>query len=77
MGKMKQIFMDMVEHEYNGDHDAYIQDMARQSCEEFIHMEDEGCSNCETPVIMRNEISSVCESCGQEYIYVEGEKRFK
>ena len=36
MGRMKEIFMEMVEHEYNGDHDAHLQDMARQSCEEFI-----------------------------------------
>ena len=76
MGKMKEIFMEMVEREYNGDHDAYIQDMARQSCEEFIHMEDEHCGNCDTPVIVRNEDTAVCEACGIEYVYVYGQKRF-
>ena len=76
MGKMKQIFMDMVEHEYNGDHDAYIQDMARQSCEEFVHMESEHCSNCDTPVIVRTESTAICEACGIEYVYVDGQKRF-
>ena len=76
MGKMKEIFMQMVEHEYNGDHDAYVQDMARQSCEEFVHVPEEDCGNCDTPVIVRNENTAVCEACGIQYIYVEGTKRF-
>jgi len=76
MGKMKEIFMEMVEHEYNGNHDAHLQDMARQSCEEFSHMPHEDCSNCDTPVIVRNESTAICEACGVEYVYVEGTKRF-
>ena len=77
MGRMKEIFMEMVEREHNGDHDAYIQEMARQSCEEFIHDEDEYCNNCDRSVMMRNETSAICEACGQEYVYVDGVKRFR
>ena len=76
MGKMKQIYMDMIERDYNGDHDAHIQELARQSCEEFIHVPEEGCGNCDTPVIIRNEDTAICEACGIEYVYVDGQKRF-
>lgn len=77
MGKMKEIYMQMIEHEYNGDHDAHVQELARQTCEEFISVPEEDCSNCDTPVIVRNESTAVCEACGVEYVYVNGSKRFK
>tara|TARA_R100001443_G_C3211173_1_gene143446 strand:+ start:20 stop:253 length:234 start_codon:yes stop_codon:yes gene_type:complete len=77
MGKMKQIFMDMVEREYNGDHDAYIQDLARQTCEEFIRDEDTLCPNCTQPALERNESEARCINCGQNYIYVGQALRFK
>ena len=77
MGKMKEIYMQMIEDEYNGSHDAYIQELARQTCEEFIPSPEEDCSNCDTPVIVRNESTAVCEACGVEYVYVNGTKRFR
>jgi DNA-directed RNA polymerase subunit RPC12/RpoP len=36
MGRMKEIFMAQMEEKYQGSHDAYIQDMARVSVEEWI-----------------------------------------
>ena len=77
MGRMKEIYMEMIERDYNGDHDAHIQELARQTCEEFIHVEDEYCGNCENHAIMRNETEAICEGCGQEYVYVNGVKRFR
>ena len=69
--------MEMIERDYNGDYDAHIQELARQTCEEFIHVEDEYCGNCDNHAIMRNETEAICEGCGQEYVYVNGEKRFR
>tara|TARA_R110002020_G_scaffold107192_2_gene249107 strand:- start:9467 stop:9781 length:315 start_codon:yes stop_codon:yes gene_type:complete len=40
MGRMKEIFMEQMEEKYQGSHDAYIQDMARVTIEEFVS-EDE------------------------------------
>ena len=31
MGKMKEIWAEMLQNEYRGDYDAYIQDLARQA----------------------------------------------
>lgn len=76
MGRMKEIFMEMVEHEYNGDHDAHLQDMARQSCEEFIKEDGTPCPNCHEPALMRNETQAACERCGQEFVYVGNALRF-
>tara|TARA_R110002051_G_scaffold294404_1_gene359681 strand:- start:4840 stop:5073 length:234 start_codon:yes stop_codon:yes gene_type:complete len=77
MGKMKEIFMEMVEKEYNGDHDAYIQDLARQTCEEFIKDEDTMCPNCNNPALERNETEARCINCGQAYVWVGSALRFK
>lgn len=77
MGRMKEIYMEMIERDYNGSHDAHIQELARQTCEEFIPVEDESCGNCDNSAMMRNETQGICEACGQEYVYVEGVKRFR
>ena len=36
MGKMKAIYMEMLDEQYQGSHDAFIQDLSRRTCEEFI-----------------------------------------
>jgi hypothetical protein len=77
MGKMKEVFMEIIEHQYKGDHDAYLEDMARQSCEEFTYLKDTPCPNCLNNTLHRNETESVCEACGQEFIYVGSALRFK
>ena len=40
-------------------------------------LKDEYCGNCDNHAIMRNETEAICEGCGQEYVYVNGEKRFR
>ena len=40
MGKMKEIFTEIIENEYRGDYSAYIEDLARQTCEEYIPMDE-------------------------------------
>ncbi len=77
MGKMKEIYMEMIQHEYNGDHDAHIQELARQTCEEFIEIDDTPCPNCGSYHMERNETEAQCLTCGQEYVYVGNSLRFK
>lgn len=87
MGKMKEIYMKMVEEEYQGDHDAYIQDLARVKIEEVIEesydvVVDKVCPNC----FERSKLHSMvqkgteveCLDCGQAFDEVEpGVLRFK
>ena len=74
---MKEIFMEQMEIEYQGDHDAYIADLARQTCEEFIKDEGNLCPNCYQPSLERNETEARCLHCGQEYVFVGEALRFK
>lgn len=78
MGKMKAIYMEMLDEEYNGSHDAFIQDLSRRTCEEFIPWNANTCLNCDSINMERNETEARCLDCGQEFVYVEGEiLRFK
>ena len=77
MGRIKEVYMEMIERDFNGDHDAHIQALAKQSCEEFSYLEDTPCPNCFNRRLQRNETEAVCKSCGQEFIYVGSSLRFK
>ena len=78
MGRMKEMYMQMVDEEYNGDHDAFIQELARVTCEEFVYQDSMQCPNCHNHSIHRNETDIVCDVCAQEFILVEGNTlRFK
>jgi hypothetical protein len=77
MGRIKEVYMEMIERDFNGDHDAHIQALAKQSCEEFSYLEDTPCPNCFNRRLQRNETEAVCKSCGREFIYVGTALRFK
>jgi hypothetical protein len=77
MGRMKEVYMEMIEQDFNGDHNAHIQELAKQSCEEFSYLEDTPCPNCLNKTLHRNETEAVCEACAQEFIYVRSSLRFK
>ena len=77
MGRMKEVYMETIERDFNGDYDAHIQELARQSCEEFSYVENVPCPNCMTKSLHRNETECYCEACAQEFIYVESALRFK
>ena len=77
MGRMKEVFMEMIEHDYHGDHNAYLEDLAKQSCEEFSYVNEQQCPNCLNYTIHRNETDVVCDACGQDFIYVGSSLRFK
>ena len=77
MGKMKAIFMERMEDEYQGNHDAFIHGLAQASCEELIKDEEHMCPNCRYPALERNETEARCVHCAQEYIFVNSALRFK
>ena len=77
MGKMKEVFMETIERDFNGDYDAHIQELAKQSCEEFSYLQDISCPNCLNKTLYRNETEAICEVCAQEFIYVGSALRFK
>jgi len=77
MGKIKEIYIEMIERDFNGDPDAHIQALAKQSCEEFSYLEDTPCPNCFNKRLQRNETEAFCKSCGQEFICIDSSLRFK
>jgi len=77
MGRMKEVYMEIIERDFNGDHDAHIQELARQSCEEFSYVENVPCPNCLNTTLHRNELEAICDTCGQDFIYVGSALRFK
>lgn len=77
MGRMKEVYMETIERDFNGDHDAHIQELAKQSCEEFSYVEHVPCPNCLNITLHRNELEAICDTCGQDFIYVGSSLRFK
>lgn len=77
MGRIKEVYMDMIERDFNGNPDAHIQALAKQSCEEFSYVEEVPCPNCFNRTLYRNELEAVCDTCGQDFIYVGSSLRFK
>ena len=74
---MKQLFIEIVERDFNWDYDAYTAEQARQTCEEFIPDEDTLCQNCFGNGLERNDTEARCVGCGQEFVYVGPTLRFK
>ena len=77
MGKMKEVWMEMLQNEYKGDYDAYLEDLARQTCEEFIPMDETRCPNCFGRTLHQNESDIICDACRQSFVQVENALRFK
>jgi hypothetical protein len=77
MGKMKEVFMDQFNNEYQGSHDAFIHGLAQATIEEFIKDEDTPCPNCNNFSLERNESEAACTNCGQDYILIGSSLRFK
>jgi len=77
MGKMKEIFTEIIENEYRGDYSAYIQDLARQTCEEYVHMGETVCPNCLDTSLYQNESDIKCDVCAQHFVQIDNALRFK
>ena len=46
MGKMKELFIEQQNEAYNGSHDLMIEDLARQTVEEYIIEGNAKCTEC-------------------------------
>ena len=78
MGRMKEIFIEKQEElAYRGAHDAIIQSLASQACEEFITEGETPCPNCFEVELVRNETEAECTKCGQGFVYINNALRFK
>ena len=77
MGKMKEIFMQIIEQEYNGNYDKFTEEKSKEACSRFIYLDDVLCSNCSNATMHRSESDFACDTCGQEYIEVNNSLRFK
>lgn len=77
MGKMKEVFMDLIQNNYQGDYDAYCADMARITCEEFTHMDDALCIHCFNESIYRNETDIICNTCGEKHEIIKKKPELK
>tara|TARA_R110001592_G_scaffold85153_8_gene251512 strand:- start:3057 stop:3305 length:249 start_codon:yes stop_codon:yes gene_type:complete len=75
MGRMKEKFMEQMENEYRGSHDAFIHGLAQVTCEELVPDVDHVCPNCfdksRLHSMVRNEKEAECLDCGQAYIIVD------
>lgn len=74
---MKELFMEIVERDFNGDLDAYTQDQARVTCEEFVPDTETQCPNCYENGLERNESEARCVWCGQQFVFVGSALKFK
>ena len=76
MGKMKELFIEQQNEAYNGSHDLMIEDLARQTVEEYIIEGDTPCPNCNQVSLLRNESNAKCTECSQKFIYIGNALRF-
>jgi hypothetical protein len=76
MGRMKEIFMREVQEKY-GSYENYTQQLNETAAKQWVHKETP-CPNCMNATLLQNQhLNIVCDSCGQEFIEVEGSLRFK
>jgi len=77
MGRMKEIFMQEIQEKY-GDYDTYAQVVNEQSASQWVLDKETPCPNCSNTTLLQNEnLDIVCDTCGQQYIEVDGALRFK
>ena len=72
MGRMKEVFMEMIQKQYDGDYDKFLEQNAKQWVAQEIQ-----CPNCGNEHLLQNEDDYLCEGCAQEFIKVEGALRFR
>jgi len=74
---MKEVYMEIVQNDFNGDHDAYMQELAKEPCKKMVYIDDVACPNCFNYTLHRNETEATCEICGEDFIYIGSILRFK
>lgn len=72
MGRMKEVFMEMIQKQYDGDYDKFLEQNTKQWVAQETH-----CPNCSNDHLLQREDDYVCEACAQEFVKVEGALRFR
>ena len=77
MGRMKEVYIQMLDEEYQGDPSLYLKDQMQRLYEGFTST-DITCPNCLKDKLMSDsKDEGECHSCGQEFIFIENTIRFK
>ena len=79
MGRMKEVFMQMREDEWEGDPNEYLKQYVEKHMKDYeVHIKDITCPNCGTPHLFQvDKHEYYCEVCAYEFIEVENSLRFK
>ena len=71
MGKMKEIYIQMLNEEYEGDPSAYLKEQAQRIYEGFSST-NITCPNCmKEKLAQDSEIDLKCFKCGYEFIKID------
>ena len=79
MGRMKEVFMQMREDEWEGDPNEYLKQYVEKHMKDYeVHITDTACPNCFTPHLFQvGEHDFYCEVCAYEFVKVDNALRFK
>ena len=79
MGKMKEVFMQMREDDWQGDPDDYLKQYVNNQRKDYeIHISEILCPNCfRTNLHQVDEHDYHCEVCAYDFIKVNNAIRFK
>ena len=71
---MSEVHIKMLEEEYEGDPNAYLETYARSIEEkaETVYLEESLCPNCfKANLVKINKIDRTCIECGQDFVYIK------
>ena len=77
MGRMKDVYIRMVDEGYMGDPADYLKQVVAEYAKPVSKNSGILCPNCLKTELDKEENQINCSSCGQEYILVENSLRFK
>ena len=80
MGRMKEVFMQMREDNWQGEPNEYLKQYVNKDIKEEynIHMTDMLCPNCfQVNLFQVSEHELYCEVCAYEFVQVDNAIRFK
>ena len=72
MGRMKEVFMEMIQQQYGGDYNKFLE----QNTKQWVS-EETPCPNCHNQSLLQREDDYLCEACAQEFVEIEGALRFR
>lgn len=77
MGRMKEVYMQMVEEGFFGEPNDYLKQVVAEYAKPIKERSDILCPNCLGSNLEKKDDQLDCFGCGQEFILVENSLRFK